>query len=125
MHNWSSRLLCLVLGTALGLLAPGCAARPAADEAAAALRAAISESVPQGWVHGFAHGKVENVQLIEIADWGAFDRETKSWPVQVHFVGSVSFTTDATSTKRSVRAADEVTEFRLRKNEFGEWIAEH
>ena len=100
----------------------GCSQKPSNSEIEETVRAYLQNNVPPLWVGGLTGGKNEKINLIEIKEWGSFNKERKYWPVKIRVVGSAELN-DPIPNQAAVSQFDRVAEFRFYKDDYGKWKA--
>jgi len=99
----------------------GCSPKPSNSEIEEAVRAELQSNIPISWVGNLMGGKNAKIRLIEIKEWGSFNKEQKYWPVKIRVVGSAELNDPFNPGK--VKQFSKVSEFKFYKDDYGKWKA--
>jgi len=105
----------------LMLLCLGCASKPDAFQIEEAVRVELKNNVPVSWVGNMMGGRNAKFTTIEVVEWGNYNRDLKFWPVKIRVIGSAEL--NDPFNRGVIKKFDKVSEFRLRKDDYGKWKA--
>lgn len=95
--------------------------KPTDQEVTSAIATALHKSVPLTWAGNLMGGSKGVVKSLSIQQWGTYNEQYKYWPVKVRVVGTCEvdnlFSTET-------KSFDKVGDFKLKKDDYGKWIAE-
>jgi len=106
--------------------------RPSNSEIGTAVGTNLKNYFPTWWtgLSGVVDFRLTDVQLtsVTVTRWGVFNKDEKYWPILVRVVGRATvsplFPEDAGKIATPIRQFDQVTEFRLRRDDYGRWVAD-
>jgi len=117
----ASRLVPVILTVLMLFTLVGCSEKPANSVVEAAVRQCLLEDgTPGSWIGQMGGGQKAEVELVSVEEWGSYNKDRSYWPVKIHVVGS-AISINPFNKKRI--SFDEVAEFRLRQDDYGEWEA--
>lgn len=108
----------LLIGT-LALLS-SCSRGPSDDTIKSTITEHLKHQVPMSWSGSLLGGQNAQIELIEIKQRGKFNDQAKYWPIKARVKGvcqaNLVFKTEN-------RAFDEVGDFKLYQDDYGNWKA--
>jgi Tfp pilus assembly protein PilF len=95
---------------------------PDAGAVQAAISACLKAGVPVSWVGNLMGGSNASLSKIEVVKVGIYNERFLYWPMKIRVVGSCTLN-DPFNPGKTV-SFDKVGEFKLTRNDYGEWQAE-
>lgn len=103
------------------LLIMGCSSKPSNSQIEEAVKIELQSNIPVSWVGNLMGGRNAKLSTIEVVEFGNFNKEQKYWPVKIRVVGSAELNDPFNPGKTT--QFDNVSEFRLSKDDYGKWKA--
>ncbi len=101
-------------------LFPSCSRAPSDDTVRSAIAESLRHQVPSSWSGSLLPCKTGQIELIEIRQRGKFNKKAGYWPIKAHVKGTCEVDL---LFKREVKGFDQVGDFRLYQDDYGEWKA--
>lgn len=109
----------LVLATACSL-SFSCSTGPSDDTVRSTIAESLRRQVPSTWSGSLLACKTAQIELIEIKQRGKFNKKAGYWPIKARVKGSCEV--DLVF-KKEMKEFDQVGDFRLYQDDYGEWKA--
>lgn len=104
------------------ILPKSCSKKPGNSEIKRAIKSSLRKSVPTSWVGGILN-KNPQIKSIKIIEVGKFNKEMRGYPVKVRITGHAELISPLLN-KKVERPFNKNTEFKIYKDNYGDWIAE-
>ncbi len=121
MKSQITGIFILVFVISLIALCIGCTSKPDTSQVEQAVRIKLKNHVPVSWVGNMMGGRNAKITSVEVVEWGNYNKDLEYWPVKIRVIGSAELNDPFNQGK--VKRFDKVSDFKLRKDDYGEWIA--
>lgn len=99
----------------------GCTPKPSNSQIEEAVKITLKNSIPVSWVGNLLGGRNASLKVIEVVEFGKFNKKEEYWPVRIRVVGSANLKDPFNQGK--VEHFDRIAEFKFSQDDYGNWKA--